>query len=78
MFEVTENLIQAEKLEKFKKLRQSQLFVSNLHRNVSKLDLVDLFSAVGRLLEVSLHFDKSGHSLGKDTIFFAFSINTGS
>jgi len=42
----------------------SKLTVTSLHYNVSEKDLLDLFTSVGPVRKVVLHYDRSGRSLG--------------
>lgn len=59
MFDVIEK--QIEEMES----KAAELFLSNLHYDVSESDLFDLFSLIGRLLSVRIDYDTSGRSLGK-------------
>lgn len=71
MFEVTEKQIAAEKSQQQEYPKPAQLFLSNLDDKVSKLDLIDLFSSIGKLQEVCLHFDESGRSLGDSSFIIS-------
>lgn len=71
MFEVTEKQIAAEKSERREYPKPTQLYVSNLDDKVSKLDLIDLFSSIGELQELCLHFDKSGRFLGDSSFIIS-------
>lgn len=62
--DMIEKKFEADKLKKLESLQPAQLYLSNLHQNVSELDLLDVFSSIGKLRDVFLHYDKSGHSLG--------------
>jgi THO complex subunit 4 len=44
--------------------------IENLHWNVTQEDLQELFSAVGVVSQIKIHFDRSGRSEGKATIFY--------
>lgn len=57
MFEITEKHI----AESFQPV---ELYLSNLDELVVEQDIFQLFSAIGRLRKVSMHFDISGRPLG--------------
>lgn len=70
MFDVTERLFSAEDSQRQRENRRpAQLYISNLHYEVSEQDLFDLFSSVGQLRDVSIHFDRSGRSTGNKLLF---------
>lgn len=68
MYAVNEKMIEAEhQFRKRENLESATINISNLHYNVSKQDLYDLFSFIGKLHEVNIDFDESGRPLGKST-----------
>jgi RNA recognition motif-containing protein len=44
--------------------------IENLHWNVTQEDLQELFSAVGMVSQIKIHFDRSGRSEGKASVYF--------
>ncbi|XP_029654793.1 THO complex subunit 4B-like [Octopus sinensis] len=48
-----------------------QLVVKNLHYGVSEDDLNTLFSEIGEVIRVEIHFDRAGRSLGEANVFFS-------
>lgn len=64
MFEVMEKEIAHSKPRK--NHLPIQVALSNLSEEVNESEIFDLFSCYGRLKEVSIHYNDSGKSLGKD------------
>lgn len=63
MFEVTERKI-SESESVRENLQPVELFLSNLDKHITESDILDLFSAIGRLRKLSMHYDMSGRPLG--------------